>query len=130
MEKIMVIKGLLYTKDHEWAKITGDTAIVGITHHAQEMLGEITYVELPEIDREVKQKNEIGVVESSKSASDVYSPVTGIITQVNSELQSTPEQINKDCYNAGWICKIKITDKSTTGNLMDSKAYEEYLKGL
>jgi glycine cleavage system H protein len=126
----MVLKGLFYTRDHEWAKINGDTAIVGITDHAQEMLGEITYVELPETGRQVKQKDEIGVVESSKSASDVYSPVTGIITQVNAELQSTPEQINKDCYNAGWICKIKITDKSVIDNLMDAKEYEEYLKGL
>ncbi len=126
----MVLNGLFYTRDHEWTKINGDAATVGITDHAQEMLGEITYVELPETDRQVNQKDEIGVVESSKSASDVYSPVTGVITQVNTELQSMPEQINKDCYNAGWICKIKITDKSVIDNLMNSKEYEEYLKGL
>ena len=124
----MVIEGLYYTKDHEWAKIDGDIATIGITHHAQELLGEITFVELPMIDKEVAQKDELGVVESSKAASDIYSPVTGKITKVNSELESSPEKINEDCYNAGWICTIEITDKSTIDNLMDSGQYEEYLK--
>ena len=125
----MIIEGLFYTKEHEWAKIDGDTVTVGITHYAQEMLGEITFVELPEIGKEIEQKGELAVVESSKAASDVYSPVTGTVTQVNTLLESTPEQINEDCYKAGWICIMKITDKSTTNNLMDSKQYEGYLKG-
>jgi glycine cleavage system H protein len=126
----MVIEGLFYTEEHEWAKINGNTATIGITHHAQEMLGEITFVELPAVGKEVEQKGELAVVESSKAASDVYSPVTGTVTKVNSDLESTPEQINQDCYNAGWICTMKITDISTINNLMDSKKYEEYLKGL
>jgi glycine cleavage system H protein len=126
----MVIEGLFYTQEHEWAKIDGDTATIGITHYAQEQLGEITFVELPVVGKEVKQKDELAVVESSKAASDVYSPLTGKITRVNSDLESTPEQINQDCYNAGWICTMEIIDKSTIENLMDSKQYEEYLKGL
>ena len=126
----MVIEGLFYTEEHEWAKVKGDTVTIGITHHAQELLGEITFVELPPVGKEVKQKDELAVVESSKAASDVYSPVTGTVAKVNSDLESTPEQINQDCYNAGWICTMKITDISTIDNLMDSKKYEEYLKGL
>ncbi len=126
----MVIDGLYYTEDHEWAKIEGDIATIGITYHAQELLGEITFVELPIVGKEVKQKGELGVVESSKAASDVYSPVTGKITKVNNELESAPEKINQDCYKAGWICTIKITDKSVIDNLMNSKQYETYLKSL
>ncbi len=124
----MVIDGLYYTQDHEWAKIEGDIATIGITDHAQELLGEITFIELPMMDKVVEQKGELGVVESSKAASDVYSPVAGKITKVNKELESAPEKINEDCYNAGWICKIKISDKSAIDNLMNSKQYETYLK--
>ncbi|MGA2069731.1 MAG: glycine cleavage system protein GcvH [Sedimentisphaerales bacterium] len=126
----MVVKGLLYTKDHEWAKIEGDVAIIGITDHAQDQLGELTFVELPDVGKEIKQKGELAVVESSKAASDVYSPVTGKVTEVNKSLQTKPEIVNDDCYGAGWICKIQITDKATTKNLMDAAQYEEYLKGL
>ena len=126
----MVVKGLLYTQEHEWAKVEGDVATIGITDHAQEHLGELTFVELPDVGKEVKQKGELGVVESSKAASDVYSPVAGKVTEVNTALESKPEVINNDCYGAGWICKIRITDKATTNNLMDATQYEEYLKGL
>jgi len=126
----MVIEGLFYTKDHEWTKIDGDIATVGITHYAQELLGEITFVELPAVGKEIEQKGELAVVESSKAASDVYSPVTGKVTQINLDLESAPERINEDCYNAGWICTIKITDMDTIENLMDSNQYEAYLKGL
>ena len=126
----MVVKGLLYTKDHEWAKIEGGVAIIGITDHAQNQLGELTFVELPDVGKEVKQKGELAVVESSKAASDVYSPVTGKVTEVNKALQAKPETVNDECYGSGWICKIQITDKATTKNLMDTTQYEEYLKGL
>jgi len=126
----MVVKGLLYTKDHEWAKIEGDMATIGITDHAQDQLGELTFVELPEVGKEVKQKGELAVVESSKAASDVFSPVAGEVTEVNVKLGTKPETINDDCYGAGWICKIRLTDKATTENLMDAAQYEEYLKGL
>ncbi len=126
----MIPKGLLYTKDHEWTKIEGDTATIGITDHAQNQLGELTFVELPDIGKEVKQKGELAVVESSKAASDVYSPVAGKVTEVNSQLASRPEIINDDCYGAGWICKIQITDKGSIENLIDASEYEIYLKGL
>ena len=126
----MVLKGLLYTKDHEWAKVEGDVATIGITDHAQNQLGELTFVELPEAGKEVQQKGELAVVESTKAASDVYSPVTGKVTEANNELASKPETVNKDCYGAGWICRIRITDKGTLKNLMDAKQYEEYLKTL
>jgi glycine cleavage system H protein len=126
----MVVKGLLYTQDHEWAKVERDVVTIGITDHAQNQLGELTFVELPEVGKEVRQKGELGVVESSKAASDVYSPVAGKVTEVNTELESKPELINEDCYGAGWICKMRITDKASIKNLMDAGQYEEYLKGL
>ncbi len=126
----MVLKGLLYTKDHEWAKVEGDVATIGITDHAQNQLGELTFVELPEVGKEVEQKGELAVVESTKAASDVYSPVSGKVTQVNDDLTSKPETVNKDCYSAGWICKMRITDKATLKNLMDAQQYEEFLKSL
>lgn len=126
----MVVEGLLYTKEHEWAKVDGDKATVGITDYAQDQLGELTFVELPEVGRQVEQKSELAVVESSKAASDVYSPVTGKVTEANGELESRPELINEDCYNGGWICRLQITDTASLKNLMDSKAYEQYLKGL
>lgn len=126
----MVIKGLSYTKEHEWLKIEADGAILGITDYAQEMLGEITYVELPEIERQVEAGDDLAVVESSKAASDVYAPVTGRVIEVNNELEEKPELINEDCYEKGWICKVAIKDKQVVEGLMDSKQYEEYLKGL
>lgn len=126
----MIAEGLLYTQDHEWVKVEGQTATIGITDYAQEMLGEITFVELPEIGLQVKQKDELAVAESAKSASDVYCPVTGKVTEVNSELESRPELINDDCYGAGWICRLEITDPKAGENLMDSKQYEQFLKGL
>lgn len=126
----MIPKGLLYTKDHEWAKIEGDIAIVGITDHAQNQLGELTFVELPDVGKEVKQEGELAVVESSKAASDVYSPVTGKVIEVNKVLQTKPETVNDECYDSGWICKIQITDKGSVQNLIDATQYEIYLKAL
>ena len=126
----MIEKGLLYTKEHEWARIEGDVASIGITDHAQDQLGELTFVELPDVGRDVKQKGELAVVESSKAASDVYSPVAGKVTEINTGLEANPELINKSCYNEGWICKLHITDAESAKNLMDAKQYEEYLKGL
>ena len=126
----MVEKDLLYTKEHEWAKIEGDIVTVGITDYAQELLGELTYVELPEVGIEVGVNDEIGVVESSKSASDVYAPVVGKIIEVNGALEDQPEIINDDCYEEGWICKMETTDKSTIDDLMTAEQYEEYIEEL
>jgi len=126
----MVLAGLYYTKEHEWLKIDGDEAIVGITDHAQEMLGEITFVELPSIDSDIDKGDDLAVVESSKAASDVYAPVSGKVIDVNSELEEKPELINEDCYEAGWICRLAISSKEEIEQLMDAKKYEEYLKGI
>jgi len=126
----MVVDGLLYTKDHEWAKVDGDVATVGITDHAQEQLGELVFVELPDVGKEFAARKEIAVVESSKAAGDVYAPVAGKVTEVNEELNTRPELINEDCYAGGWICKIQITDKAALDGLMDAKQYKEYLETL
>lgn len=126
----MVPEGLLYTQDHEWAKVEGDVATIGITDFAQEQLGEITFAELPDAGAETKVHQELGVVESSKAASDVYCPVAGKIVEVNEQLESRPELINEDCYNSGWICRVQIADKSALDELMDSAAYEEFLKSM
>jgi glycine cleavage system H protein len=125
-----VKEGLRYTKDHEWVKVAGDTATVGITDYAQEHLGEIVFVELPQVGRQFAAHKEIGVVESSKAAGDVYCPVAGKVIEVNSALQSKPELVNQDCYGAGWICKLQITDGKTLDGLMDARGYEQYLHTL
>jgi glycine cleavage system H protein len=126
----MVVEGLLYTKEHEWAKVEGNTVTIGITDYAQEQLGEVTFVELPEVGKELEQNDELGVVESSKAASDIYSPVTGKVIEVNTELESSPELINEDCYKGGWLCKIELSDTGSLDSLMDEKKYEAYLKEL
>jgi glycine cleavage system H protein len=126
----MVVDGLMYTKDHEWAKVDGDVATIGITDHAQEQLGELVFVELPEVGKEFAARKEIAVVESSKAAGDVYCPVAGKVTQVNDELNTRPELINEDCYAGGWICKMQISDKAPLDDLMDAKQYKEYLETL
>ncbi len=125
----MVIEGLLYTKDHEWASIDADIATIGITDYAQQMLGELVFVELPDIGKQCAGHDELAVVESTKAANDIYSPVAGKVIEVNDELESQPELINQDCYSAGWICKLQITDIKSVESLMDSKQYEEYLGG-
>ncbi len=126
----MAVEGLLYTKDHEWARVEADIATIGITDYAQQMLGEIIFVELPAIGKEFAGHDELAVVESTKAANDIYSPVAGKVIEVNGELESKPELINQDCYNAGWICKLQITDTKSVDSLMDSKQYEGYVGGL
>ena len=126
----MAVKGLLYTKDHEWVSIEGAAATVGITDYAQEQLGELVFVELPAIGKEVSAHDEIAIVESSKAASDVYSPVTGKVIEVNQELESRPELINEDCYKSGWIAKLQLADPKPHEDLMDTEQYEQYVAGL
>ncbi len=123
----MIEEGLLYTKQHEWAKVEGNIVTVGITDYAQQMLGELVFVELPAIGKQCAGHDELAVVESTKAANDIYSPVAGKVIEVNDELESRPELINQDCYSAGWICKLQITDVKSVESLMDSKQYEEYL---
>ncbi len=123
----MVIDGLLYSKEHEWVKRDGDVIVVGITDHAQQMLGDITFVELPEPDSSLKQGDQMAVVESSKAASDVFSPVSGQVIEVNQELEECPEFINESCYEKGWICKLSLSDPEDLAGLMDARRYEAFL---
>jgi len=126
----MIDTSLLYTRDHEWVRIEGDSATIGISDYAQEQLGEITFLELPQVGQTVTQHQEIGMVESAKAASDVYSPMAGEIVEVNQQLDDMPELINQDCYRKGWICKIKTAEDNATKDMMNAEQYEQYVKGL
>ena len=117
----MIPKELSYTKTHEWAKIKGDVAIVGITHFAQEQLGDITFIELPQIGQKFNSGDEMGSIESVKAASEIYSPVSGEVIAVNEELENTPEKINQDPYKQGWIARFKLT--SPAEGLLSSDEY-------
>lgn len=114
-----------YSKDHEWLELNEDIATVGITNHAQESLGDIVFIELPEIGRLVKSGDQIGVVESVKAASDLFSPVSGEIIEVNNELQNSPQLLNTDSENTGWYMKIKIDNAEELTNLMNFNQYKE-----
>ena len=113
-----------YSKDHEWIAVDGEMAIVGITDHAQEQLGDLVYVELPAKGRKVAMGEETVVVESVKAASDVYAPVSGEITEVNGELGGDPALVNREAQGGGWLFKLKLSDKSELSALMDAAAYK------
>jgi len=117
-----------YTKDHEWIRLDGEIVTIGITNHAQESLGDIVFVDLPEIGREVVAGEEVSVIESVKAASDIYSPLNGVITETNDQLNDNAALINEDPETEGWIFKIKITDIKQVENLMSLSDYEEFLK--
>jgi len=118
-------KDLKYSKSHEWLKLNSDgTVTVGITHHAQDLMGDMVYVELPSTGTKVTAGKECGVVESVKAASDVYAPVSGEIVEANGALADAPETVNKDCYGAGWMFRLKPASKSELDGLLDAKAYE------
>jgi glycine cleavage system H protein len=112
-----------YTEDHEWLKVDGDTAIVGITHHAQDALGDVVFVDLPEVGKAFAQKEVAGVVESVKAAADVYMPVSGTVTEVNEALRADPALANSDPLGAGWFFKVKLADSGQLVALMDETAY-------
>ncbi len=122
-----VLKGLYYSNDHEWVKLEGDEAYVGITDFAQEHLGDIVYVELPEIDDEFAKEDSFSVVESVKAASDVYLPVSGKVIAVNEALEDDPALLNTDAYE-NWIVKIALNDKAELDELMTSEEYEKFLE--
>jgi glycine cleavage system H protein len=124
----MIPQDLKYTKEHEWVRIEGDKAIFGITDHAQSALGDITFVELPEKGKEVKQSQSVSTVESVKAASDVYAPLSGIVEAVNESLRDAPETINSSPYENGWICSVTIANTSEQADLMSASEYERYLK--
>ena len=119
---------LKYTEDHEWIKLEGDVATVGITHHAQDALGDVVFVDLPEVGKSFAQKDVAGVVESVKAAADVYMPVSGEVVEVNQALVDEPSLANSDPMNAGWFFKVKMTDASQLDPLMDEAAYDTFQK--
>lgn len=123
------IEGLYYTESHEYVRVDGDAGYVGITDYAQQQLGNIVYVDMPEVDDEVTAGEEFGAVESVKAASDLNSPVSGTVAEVNEALEDHPELINKDAF-ANWIMKVNLSDKSELDDLMDAAAYEKYCQSL
>lgn len=122
-----VMEGLYYAESHEYVKVEGEFGYVGITDYAQHELGNVVYVDMPEVDDEVTAGEEFGAVESVKAASDLLSPVSGTVVEVNEDLEDQPEKINKDAFG-NWIIKVKLSDPSELDNLMDAKAYAEMTK--
>ena len=120
-----VLEGLYYSESHEFVRVEGDFGFVGITDYAQHALGNVVYVDMPDVDDEVVAGEEFGAVESVKAASDLISPVSGTVVEVNDALDDEPELLNKDAFE-NWIIKVQLSDKSELDNLMDAKAYEEF----
>lgn len=119
---------LKYTKSHEWVKLEEDgTAMIGITHHAQELLGDMVFVEIPKVGRQLQQGEECAVVESVKAAADVYTPITGEVISINPELEAAPEKINQDAYSA-WLFKLKPSNSADLNDLLDSTGYQKLLE--
>ena len=120
-----VLEGLYYSESHEYVRVEGDFGYIGITDYAQNALGNVVYVDMPDVDDEVSAGEEFGAVESVKAASDLMSPVTGVVVEVNEALEDQPELINQDAYE-NWIIKVEISDKSELDSLMDAKAYAAF----
>ncbi|MFQ6111888.1 MAG: glycine cleavage system protein GcvH [Nitrospinota bacterium] len=118
---------LKYTKEHEWLRVEGNRAVVGITEYAQSELGDVVYVELPEVDTEVEQHATFGQVESVKAVSDLYAPVSGTVVEVNESLNDEPELINSDPYEDGWIMVIHMSDPSELDDLLSAEDYQAYI---
>ena len=126
----MYPENFFYTKDHEWINVEGGEAIVGITDFAQKQLGDVVFVELPEVGVELNFHQSLGVVESVKAVSDIYSPITGAVAAVNEELNDSPELVNEDPHARGWIIRIKIADTAELEKLLSVDEYEKFLEGL
>ena len=121
------MSGTKYTDDHEWIRMDGDVAVVGITDHAQEQLGELVFVELPEVGRELSKGDEAAVIESVKAASELHSPASGTVTEVNDALNDEPTKVNEDAMGEGWFFKLKVSDAAELDALMDEAAYKDSL---
>ena len=121
-------KTLRYTEEHEWVALEGDVAVVGISDHAQEALGDITYIELPPVGKALDAGDELGVVESVKAASDIYAPVAGTVAEVNEALEDEPELVNEEPYGKGWLCRLSGVDAAAVAELMSLEQYEEFCK--
>ena len=120
---------LKYTEDHEWIHVEGDTAVVGITHHAQDALGDVVFVDLPEVGKSFAQKDVAGVVESVKAAADVYMPVTGEIVEVNEDLRNDPALANSDPLGKGWFFKVRLANPAEVDALLDETGYNKFTAG-
>ena len=116
---------LKFTKSHEWIRVEGDTAATGITDYAQSQLGDIVFIELPKVGERIKQSSQIGTIESTKAASELYAPVSGEVVQVNSGLVKSPQWINESALDKGWMTKVKLEDPAELDNLLDESAYKE-----
>lgn len=121
-----IIEGLLYSESHEWVKVEGDIAVVGVSDYAQAEMGEITYVDLPQVDDEFAAGEEFGALESVKASSDLYSPVSGVVTEVNTALEDAPELVNEDPY-ANWLIKVRMINPSETEELMNADSYKTHI---
>ncbi len=121
---------LYYSESHQWARVEDGVAVVGITHYAQEQLGDIVYVELPRPEEEAKRGEPLGSVESVKAVADVNSPVSGRVMEVNMSLDDEPERINQDCYGAGWLARIDLSDPAEVRSLMNAKQYVQHVQQL
>ena len=123
----MIPQDCLFTKQHEWIRVDGDTAVVGLSAHAAEQLGDVTFIELPQIGQTVANGDSLGEVESVKAASEIYAPASGTVIEINDELEAAPELINSDPHGAGWICKLTLTNKSDLDALLSPEAYSTIL---
>jgi glycine cleavage system H protein len=123
-----VPESLHYSKDHEWVRVEGDTAVIGITDHAQEQLGDVVYVELPKVGDEFAANDSFGSVESVKAVSEIFTPVSGKVTEVNSTLADEPEKVNNDPYGQGWMIKIKLSAAGEVDSMLTAAEYEDFTK--
>jgi len=119
----MIPKDLRYSKEHEWVKVEGDEAVIGITAYAQEQLGDVVYVELPPVGQQIQQFKTLGVVESVKAASDLYAPVSGEVLATNQDLAKSPEKVNEDPYQGGWMLRVRLKDPSELNSLLSASEY-------
>lgn len=119
-----------YTKDHEWVRVDGETAMIGISNHAQEQLGDVVFVDLPETGKQFSQGEAMAVVESVKAASDIYAPISGQVVEVNEALNDDPALVNSGAEGAGWFCKLKVSEPGELEQLMDADAYRTFVESL
>jgi glycine cleavage system H protein len=125
---MIVPENLRYSQDHEWVAVDGDTIRIGITDYAQDALGDVVFVDLPDVGTEVTAGGSFGEVESTKSVSDLYAPMSGEVIEVNAELIETPQRLNDDPYGEGWICVVKVSDPTQLDGLLDAEAYQSLIE--